>query len=254
MTVQEIYDIIDCDVPFASAMNWDNCGILAGDPCQNVDEVLLALDISVPVIEEAHRLGIPLIISHHPVIFTPLKAVYADSPVGLLLRYDISAICTHTPFDMAPKGMNKGLYDRLAAPLGLTGGEPLEDMGDGRSLGMIYDLASPLPASDIAKRAKAALGCTVVRYTDGGGRIGRIAICSGSGGSEIGEAAARADALLSGDFKHSCFIEAENMGLSIFDCGHYHTEIIFTELMRDILSPHIRVRIAESSADPAMYE
>ncbi|MBQ8978465.1 MAG: Nif3-like dinuclear metal center hexameric protein, partial [Oscillospiraceae bacterium] len=194
MKVQEIYDIIDRDVPFSSAESWDNCGILAGDPMQETGKVLLALDITVPVIEEAHRLGIPLIISHHPVIFHPLKSVYSSSPVGLLLRYGISAICTHTPFDMAPKGMNKGLFDKLSAPLGLTGGEPLEDMGEGRCIGKIYDLAVPLYPKDIAARCKAALGCTSLRYTDSSRLVRRAAISSGSGGSFISMAAQRADA------------------------------------------------------------
>ena len=157
MKVIDIYRMINRDVPFASAEKWDNCGMLVGDMNAPADTILTALDITVPVVEEAKRTGATLIVSHHPVIFTPLKAVYADSPVGLMLRYGISAICTHTPFDMAPCGMNKGLYELLRTPLGLSPieySQPLEYLGGEMCIGRIYDLKEPLSPAECAKGLK----------------------------------------------------------------------------------------------------
>ena len=256
MTVKDIYQRIDRDVPFACAENWDNCGILAGDPNAEVTKALLALDITSPVIDEANAFGAELIISHHPVIFDPLRSVGRNSTVGKLLRYGISAICTHTPFDMSPCGMNKGLYDLLSGPLGLCPMDkslPLEDMGNGMCIGRIYDLNAPLEPKDMAVRLKAALGCTVVRYT-GGGYIRRAAISSGAGSSMVNDAIAGGYALITGDLRHNNFVDAINAGISVFDCGHYHTEIIFTRLMRDLLhDTGILLYTAENSTDPVSY-
>ncbi len=257
ITVSDIYNAIDGIIPFCVQESWDNSGLLAGDPDREVCRIVTALDITNKVIDEAASLNAELIVSHHPVIFTPLKAINANSPAGRLLSKNISAICTHTPFDMSPLGMNRGLFDILAKPLGFTdGGEPLEDMGNGFCIGKIYSLSEPLTSREAAKRAKEALGCTCVRYTHGR-EIKRIAVSSGSGNGFISLAAKKgADALLSGDFKHDGFIDAGNSDFTLIDCGHFHTERIFCKIMKDILSqsfPHAGIYEAKSCTDPAGY-
>lgn len=256
-TVADIYSAINELIPFDTKESWDNCGMLAGDPDKCVTKIITALDITNDVIEEAKASGAELIVSHHPVIFSPLKSVTASSPVGRLLSGGVSAICTHTPFDMSPLGMNKGLYDILSAPLGLSeDSQPLDDMGNGLSIGRIYELKSPLTSKEAAERAKKALGCTCVRFTNGH-IIKRIAISSGAGNSFIHLAAQKgADALLSGDFKHDGFIDAVNMDFTVIDCGHFHTERIFCGLMKNILSKRfseIDIIEAKSCTDPANY-
>lgn len=256
-TVLDIYNAIDKLIPFSSQESWDNCGLLAGDPDKGIHRIVTALDITNSVIDEAVSLNAELIVSHHPVIFTPLRSVNANSPVGRLLSHNISAICTHTPFDMSPMGMNKGLFEILEKPLGLSAqGEPLEETGDGLCVGKIYSLETPLSSEETAKRAKEALGCTCVRFTPGR-EIKRIAISSGSGNGFISLAAAKgADALLSGDFKHDGFIDARNMDFTVIDCGHFHTERIFCGIMKRLLSesfPDITVTEAAGCKDPAKY-
>lgn len=256
-TVADIYSAINELIPFDTKESWDNCGMLAGDPDKGVTKIITALDITNDVIKEAKASGAELIVSHHPVIFSPLKSVTASSPVGRLLSGGVSAICTHTPFDMSPLGMNKGLYDILSAPLGLSeSSEPLDDMGNGLSIGRIYELKAPLTSEEVAERAKKALGCTCVRFTKGH-IIKRIAVSSGAGNSFIHLAAQKgADALLSGDFKHDGFIDAVNMDFTVIDCGHFHTERIFCGLMKNILSkrfPEIDIIEAKSCVDPANY-
>lgn len=259
ITVNDVYNAIDRHAAFSSQEKWDNSGILAGGGGREVTRILTALDITVQVIEEAEKTGAQLIVSHHPVIFDPLKSVAEDSPVGTLLKKGISAICTHTPFDMAAEGMNKGLYDILKEPLGLSDDpEPLEDMGNGLSVGRIYGMKAPLPPRETAQRLKKALGCTSVRFTDNKrGGISRIAVSSGAGNGFIELARSKgADGLVSGDIKHDGFISAVNSGFCVFDCGHFHTERIFSRLMKNILEKElagIDVREAESCTDPAEY-
>ena len=257
-TVRDIYDFLDSKIPFCTQESWDNSGLLAGDPDMSVHRIITALDITNKVIDEAFSENAELIVSHHPVIFTPLKAVMSDSPVGRMISRDISAICTHTPFDMSPLGMNKGLYDLLAAPLGLSESFiPLEETGEGLSVGRIYELDAPLSPEEAAKRAKTALGCSAVRFSDGGKKIRKIAVSSGSGRGCVMLAQKKgADALLSGDFKHDAFIDSANDGFTVIDCGHFHTERIFCGIMKKLLSeafPHITVTEAKSCTDPAGY-
>lgn len=257
-TVREIYDFIDSIIPFSTQESWDNSGFLAGDPDMGVHRIITALDITNKVIDEAISENAELIVSHHPVIFTPLKSVMTNSPVGRMILREISAICTHTPFDMSPLGMNKGLYDLLSEPLGLSESYiPFEETGEGLSVGRIYELNAPLSPEEAAKKAKSALGCSAVRFSGGGRVIRKIAVSSGSGGSFI-ELAQRkgADALISGDFKHDAFIDSGNDGFTIIDCGHFHTERIFCGIMKKLISeafPEITVTEAKSCMDPANY-
>lgn len=257
ITVSDIYKEIDRLAPFATQEKWDNSGLLAGDPKKEVTRVITALDITKAVVNEAENIGAELIISHHPVIFSPLRSVMTDTVTGMLISKGISAICTHTPFDIATCGMNKGLYDILCEPLGLDPhSELLEDMGNGLSVGKIYNLNKPLYAKEVAEIIKEALGCSCVRVA-GDGIIKRIAISSGSGGSLVDIAREKgADALASGDFKHDVLIDAPDSGLIIIDCGHFHTERIFAPIMQKLLTeafPEIDVRCAESCKDPAAY-
>lgn len=130
--VIDILNETESFAPLSSAEKWDNCGILAGDKNAPVTKIITALDITRAVIREAEETGAELIVSHHPVIFEPLRRIESDSPAAQLIRSGISAICLHTPFDMSARGMNSGLFEILEKPLGLKcGGVPLEDMGNG---------------------------------------------------------------------------------------------------------------------------
>ncbi len=121
-TVEEIYRVLDGLAPFADAESWDNCGILAGNRKNGVRAALVALDVTGAVIDEAVRRGCGLIISHHPVIFSPMKTVCEDSLVYRLIREDIAVISAHTNLDVAGQGVNAA----LAARLGLANTQGLQ--------------------------------------------------------------------------------------------------------------------------------
>ena len=260
MKVSEIYSVIDRFAPFSSQESWDNSGLICGSRDAEVTKVLTALDITREVIEEAHSVGAELIIAHHPIIFHPLKMIDtsedAENPSYLLIKYGIAAICSHTPTDMAQTGMNDRLFRLLSDTLGLESGySPLEDCGSGLMIGRVYKLKRELSPEDMSARLRPALGCKVLRYHNGGKPINTVAISSGSGNSFIITTQERgADALISGDINHASFISAQNMHLSVFDCGHFYTERIFCEIVADWLADApIEVVKANTCTDPVSY-
>ena len=113
--VSMIYGKLNSLAPFATQESWDNSGLLVGDPGAEVKTALVVLDITAEAVREAREIGAELIISHHPVIFHPLKKVESGSVVWELAQAGISAICAHTNLDKARGGVN----DCLAAALGL---------------------------------------------------------------------------------------------------------------------------------------
>ena len=192
-------------------------------------------------------------ISHHPVIFSPLKNLSPSEPVWKLAAADMSAICVHTPLDISSEGINAKLYEMLREKLSL--GEIKESLCKS-GFGWIAESKRNFDSTDMAEILKDVFGCTVVRYCDGGRPIKRIALCSGSGGSFLsGIIDQQCDALITGDVKHDLWYTAKNAGVSLFDCGHYHTEKIAVELLAEKLQaafPEAEI-ICDNGGDPVMY-
>ncbi|MCD8328108.1 MAG: Nif3-like dinuclear metal center hexameric protein [Ruminococcus sp.] len=231
MTVNEIYSYINSFAPFCAQESWDNSGLLVGDGKNEVKSIMLCLDITKAVALEAKAKNVSLVISHHPVIFSPLKALSPENPAVILASSGISAICMHTSFDFA----NGGLNDFLAKKLAL--GNVTDDAIDENSgLGRIIKLDKEMTAREIAKAAKQALGCKVVRVNNADKKVSTLGVISGSGADYFRLAANKGcDALLTGDVKHDKFIDALNENFSIIDASHYYTENIITEFLMDKL-------------------
>lgn len=126
-TVKEIFGYLNAKAPVFLAEDYDNPGILAGEPEREVSSAALTLDITAEAAKEAAKAGAQLVISHHPVIFHPLRAVLASgvsAPVWQLARLGLSAICMHTNLDAA----NGGVNDALASVLGLSEIEKLGEL------------------------------------------------------------------------------------------------------------------------------
>lgn len=113
ITIGMIYRYLDTIAPFRRAMSWDNSGLLVGSQEDPAGKVLLALDATLPVVEEAAKMGAGLIVSHHPVIFHPLKAVGRNHPVYQAIRHGIGIISAHTNLDVAEGGVNDALAELL---------------------------------------------------------------------------------------------------------------------------------------------
>ncbi|MBQ1463876.1 MAG: Nif3-like dinuclear metal center hexameric protein [Ruminococcus sp.] len=257
--ISKVYSFLDSICPFGTQEKWDNSGWLVESATRECETVLLTLDITNSAVNEAASKLSNLIISHHPVIFDPIKRVFANDPVHKLVYNDISAICMHTNLDIAAGGTNGVILRKLLHYYRIEGEhENFEELGDGLNLGWIVNLTEEVELRDFAKEMKKLFGCPYVRFTSGIRRkVRRIAFCSGSGGSMLSLAAKKGcDVLMTGDVKHDVWISSQNMGIALLDCGHFHTENpVLIELRRALEEkfPQLDVDIAESSTDPCDY-
>lgn len=256
LTVREIYETIDTFAPFESQASWDNSGLLVGCMEMPAQRILTTLDISRPVLAAAKAQDIQLIVAHHPVIFSPLKSLPADSPVYQLAASGIAAICVHTPLDMAPEGLWGDAYHQLKEPLALAENPAVLEpcWQDGRGFGWIADSRRTWTPAELAQTLEAAGGFSGIRYSAWEHSIRRIGYCSGSAASMLELAADKGcDALITGDIKHDRWYAAEYLGVSLFDCGHYGTEQVAAEILcRKIQAAHPTAQvICMPGDDPA---
>ena len=216
MKLKEIYDYIDKIAPFDTAEAFDNCGLLAGDPEREICKIGLALDITHAVIDKAVEYGIDLIITHHPILFTPIKRLCAPSVFFRLIESRIATIAAHTNLDKAMVNDVLAEYYHLTQ---LSSPEILEDLG---RKGI---LESSMPVEEYAKLIKKELKAGAVRYYDAGKPVENVVYISGSGGGMFREAiSCGADTLVTGDLKHDIFVEAQNIGLNLIEANHFDSE------------------------------
>lgn len=216
-TVKDVYGIIDEFAPFSTAEEWDNSGLLIGDYNQKVNKIIFALDITSYVIDVAVKNSAQLIITHHPVIFKPLKNIDSESLVSKLIKNNISVISAHTNFDVAVNGVNDVLCD-------IVGFDKFEKVKD--SFLNIGYFNEALSFQDFAVLLKNKLDCTV-RYNYLNKLIKKVAVCSGSGADFLETShMLDCDALLTGDGSYHSFIDANNLDMGLFCAGHFETENI----------------------------
>ena len=189
VSVQQILGFLRAVAPQELALDWDNVGLLV-DAGQPVDGVLTTLDITPAVVREAVESDCQLIVSHHPVIFHPLRTLAADDVPALLMKNGIAAICMHTNLDAAPGGVNDTLCDILG--IAAEGRESFAE-GCGR-----IGTTMPTTVEALAKFCAATLH-SGVKYVNGQKPVTCLAEVSGGGGSYLEEAIARgADCLVTG--------------------------------------------------------
>ena len=228
-TVGDILSYLETLAPRSMKMDWDNVGLLCGGRNRPVTRVLVALDPFKDVCEEAARWGAELIVTHHPLIFSPLKAVTDETSIGravqLLCARNISAINAHTNLDCAPGGVN----DRLAETLGLSDVQVIAPSGVdelGREWGLLRQgtvEAQPLP--QFLSKVKSALHCDGLRYVNGGKPVHRVAVGGGACASELQDAVnAGCDTFVTADLSYHQFLDAKGKGINLIDAGHFPTE------------------------------
>lgn len=240
-TVSQIYDYIDSFAPFRTQDTWDNAGLLVGDGSKSVSKVLLALDATNKVIDEAKKLGCGLILTHHPVIFTPLRSLTADNPACNMLLNGIACICSHTNLDSAEYSISDMMCDRL----GLKNTHTLMDINRSDSVtgrqvgyGAVGECGGEgMTPSQLAGLCCEKFGCVAIKYVAGNRQIKRVGMISGAGGEGIERAKALGlDAFISSEIKHHEFLEAERVGITLIDAGHHETEVIAMPYLKDKLS------------------
>ena len=222
MQLNDLVHFADTIAPFDSAAEWDNVGLLVGAKEKEINKALMALDITPAAVEEAHLIGAGLIISHHPVIFSPISRLLPDSAEYLLAKYDIAALCLHTDLDRAQNGVNVALGNALG--LKNTVFYPDDFL-------LVGEPETPCDADQYAAFIKVKLSAPSVRYTDG--KVTRIAVSSGGGGEGV-ELYERYgfDAFVTGEMKHHQYLFAAQHGIAAFDAGHFSTENVVIEPLK----------------------
>ena len=243
-TVQDIFQTLCRTAPLELQMDFDNSGFLLGYGNAPVTKALLALDVTDAVIDEAIREKAELIISHHPLIFHPLRTITNNTPEGRrvlrLIENRIAVISMHTNLDIAEGGVN----DVLMAALGVQTEAALDEDGCGR----IGVLDAKLSMQEFLPRVKEALNCNGLRYVDAGKSVYRVAVMGGSGADSIDRAAALGcDTYVTADIKYHQFQRALDLGLNLIDADHFSTENPVMPALLDMLrTRHADVRFLVS--------
>lgn len=231
--VNDVLYFLDVLAPFDTSMGFDNTGILIGGKNKKVSKILLTLDVTREAVEKAKNIGAELIVSHHPVIFDPMKRISDESIPYLLIRNDISVISAHTNLDKAEGGVN----DSLALKLGLSDIQSVDSEDPEESgLGRIGSIAET-DIRTFAFHVKESLSADGVEFS-GNVAVKNVCVVGGSGGSALLDAKkAGADTLVTGEAKYNQFADAIEMGMNLVVAGHYHTEnVVLTSLKDYILS------------------
>ena len=220
ITVKMISDYIDSIAPYDSKCHWDNCGILVGDKDQEVNKIGFALDLTSEVLADAIDKNVDLIITHHPVIFRPMKNFIKGNLAYDLALSGISAISAHTCFDCADGGVN----DVLCELLGIRNAAGVHDEECPVPLARIGEI-DPMTSSEFCEKVARVLG-TACRVADCGITIKKVAVCGGAGTDDFLFTSAEmgADAVITGEIKHHIFLAAREMGITAIQAGHFETE------------------------------
>ena len=255
--VKDVTKVIEDFAPLSIQEGWDNSGLCIGSPEAPVTSVLLGLDCTPELVDEAIECGADMIVTHHPLIFSGLKKISPEDQVGeaviKAIKAGISIYAAHTSADKVIAGVSGA----MAARLGLQNVSILDEDGEGTGLGVVGDLPQPLSAADAVALVKERFSLKAMRTSRPvQGKISRVAMCGGSGGSLIKAAAASgAQLYISGDISYHNFFTRE--GFMIMDIGHYESEIEIVDILFSLFRknfPTFAVRITQNIySNPIFY-
>ena len=238
MKIKDIVAPIEQFAPLSLQESYDNAGLVVGrleDELQG--GVLLAVDVTEEVIEEAIAKKCGLIITHHPIIFHPLKRLNSASVVERCvekaIRNNIALYACHTNLDSAPNGMSW----RVGEMLELQDMEVLQPTSDGAGFGVVGTLVKPMSECDFLRLVQQTFSVKALRHSALiGGEVRRVAICTGAGASLMAEAkASGCDIYLTADLKYNDFYTPDSKFV-VVDMGHFESEFCAIAILFDILS------------------
>lgn len=245
MQCKEIMQVIEAAYPRSAALDFDNVGLLAGRAGKEVNRVYLALDATDAVIDRAIEAGADMLITHHPLIFSPMKRVTDEDFIGRrvvkLIQNDIAYYAMHTNYDVL------GMATLSEKILGIKNSQVLDvtmcEDGNEEGIGRVGNLEKPMTLEEccVYVKHKLKLGSLKV-FGDMNGTVSRLAVSPGSGKSAVAPAIAKgADVLVTGDIGHHDGLDAVEQGLAVIDAGHYGTEYIFIDDMKHFLEDKLPV-------------
>ena len=261
MKIRDVVAAIEEFAPLSLQASYDNSGLIVGRPDDEVHKALLAVDVTEEVMDEAEREGCDIIITHHPIIFSPLKrlnsATYVERCVERAIRRGIALYASHTNLDSASQGMSW----RVGTMIGLQDMRVLEPQANNPNVGfgVVGELAKSEDVIAFMRRVGKLFDVTAVRHSDipeSSSEIRRVAICTGSGHSLIGDALrVGADVYITGDLKYNDFMLGENR-MILMDIGHFESEFCAINILDDVLSKkmcNFAVRKSVCSRSPIHY-
>ena len=250
MNCKEITDRLAMRWNPSFALDWDNVGLLVGREDKEIKKIFVALDVTDETLDQAIAFGADLMITHHPLLFSPVKKINTGDFIGRrlikMIQADLCYYAMHTNFDV------KGMAALNQECLGLQNTEVLEitSQEPTEGIGRVGELKEGITLGAFAEKVKSDFQIPDVRaYGDCEKKVRRVAVSSGSGKSMIKTALAKgADVLVTGDIDYHGGIDAVAQGLMIIDAGHYGTEYCFISYMKKELEnmfPDIRVESAD---------
>ncbi|SKC51640.1 dinuclear metal center protein, YbgI/SA1388 family [Bacteroidales bacterium WCE2004] len=258
MKLREVIAALEHLAPLRLQDEWDNSGLQVGFPESEIDQVLVCLDVTEAIVDEAIAAKCNLIVSHHPLIFKALRqvsdATYQQRCVVKALAAGISIYSAHTSLDNAPGGVNH----RIAALLGLEKLRWLSPRdGEDAGSGLVGELPASEPDAAFLARVQRTFGVECLQHSALDGRqVRRVALCGGAGAFLLHDAVcAGADCFISGEFHYHDYFE--NQGVLLAELGHYQSEQFTQDLLLEYLHktcPGLSVRKTAINTNPICYD
>ncbi len=263
MKTADFISILDSLFPQDLQEGYDNTGEQIIFPDGTVTTVLLALDLDDRMIDEALEEGAEIIVTHHPLLFRPVKKIVSDQPLSRLIiriiKNNISLYSAHTNLDRV-------YFDKLGEALGFTNITPLLPEGGGMpGIGALASLDCPVSLRELIDLAKKKLSLEQVMYTGNlNSMISRIALVNGAGGGLIDKILAEhsVDCIVTGDVGHHHGKSAEMSSVAVIDAGHFGTERILLHFLKEHIHEYlkksldrsdIRIKISEYESSPFRF-
>ncbi len=247
----EIVKYLETKYPKELAYEWDNVGLQVGSLNRKVKTILVTLDVTKEVINEAIDKKADLIISHHPLIFKPLTSVAIESPRGWMInkmiKHDIALYSMHTNYDLAEGGMNDVLADLLEIK-----NSKLLDSIDG--IGRFGEI-NPMNMIDFIQKVKTVLNLDSVRFIGTTNKVvSVVGVSGGSGSNHVGQAKKQnCDVYLTGDVTYHTALDCIQMGLNVIDVGHYAEKVFKKAVANDLETMFSEVTVIISAVDSNPY-
>jgi len=266
----DIIRYMEREAPLCLAEEWDNPGLMIGSPEDEAEGVLLCLDVTDDIIEEAIKRGCNMIISHHPLIFRPLKNIRGDSGKGSLvmkvIRNYLTVYSAHTNLDYAVNGVNQCLAEALALknlePVNLLAKEPHGegDKGYEYGLGRSGELENSMDIMDFCNYVKEKLNAGTVRLSGKRAErmVKKVGVFAGSFSEKYVDDFIKkgVDVVVTGDVEYNSAVDLLEAGIYLLDAGHYTTERVVLKKLREKLQnefSNIRILCSQVEKDPFVY-
>lgn len=261
-TVKEIAALAEQLFPTENVCMQDYIGLSVGDENATVDKVIVCLDCTQSVVDEAAEKGAQMIFAHHPLIFGTISSVTKNTPVGGIIlsaaKNEINVYSAHTNMDCS----RGGITEFVANLLGLKNTVPLIEINQNAALGLVGDLENSVAVGDFAVETGKKLSDKYVKVYGKDKTVSRIAVVNGAGGDEeiINAALEKgADALVTGEIKHHVALYARSSGLDVIEVSHYASEHIYIPRLCEIMNAEaqknnlkIQFTASESESNPAL--